>query len=118
MNLREEMLEQAGVNLYKNIVSDLIVGGLFFNENLNRDLTRAVSGRYITLSESNKLKKMSQNSLDYFFQELLPKVKNKLEADIFLAEDRLENASVLEEGEDLVGKLDILRERYNKIKDL
>lgn len=120
MDIKREMLESSGVYTKKNIVSDLLAGGLFFNDNLDKDLTIAVRSGVMSLTEANKLKRLAKSGkeYDYFFETLLPKVKESLEESMMITENSIEHSTSYEESTTLEEWLEIQRDRYNRIKDL
>lgn len=121
MNIRNEMLESAGVYKRKNKVPQLIEEGLYFNNNLERDLRNAVSIGAITNSDVKGLKNKAHNTIEavnYLFEDLIPRAKEAIENEIEMLEEKITVSTNYEESVAIEESLEVLRDKYNKIKDL
>lgn len=120
MNLKEEMLESAGIAKPRKSIERLITNGIYFNNNFEYDLKIAVEEGVITSNFANLLKNSINQDviINKFFNTYAPMVEKTLENKINNLENELENSSVLEESENYIKELDDLRKKQEKIRNL
>ena len=121
MDIKEEMLEIAGIYKKKNTITGLITEGLYFNSNLNRELKNAVSNKIITNKEAVLLKEKSENleeAVDFLFDNLIPRAEKALEEGIEKLEESIENSVLLEESEQYEDKINSIKERLERVRNI
>ena len=120
MNLREEMLEAAGLKRPRASILRLVTEGSFFNRNLGNDLRVAVEEGVITSSDAHiiKMKVTSESVVDKFFDEYARAVDLILEKRIDDIEDNIEGCTLIEESETLNEEIEDLRSKREIIRNI
>lgn len=120
MNLREEMLEIAGLNDSRKSIERLMSNGAYFDKSYDHDLRVAVQEGVITSSYANVLRHSvgSGEIINKFFDTYVPLVEKALDRKIDYFENELENSSVIEESEKYNEELENLRNKKEKIRNI
>ena len=120
MNLKEEMLEAAGISMPRKSIERLISNGVYFDKSLDYDLKIAVEEGVITSSYANMIRHSAKKdeAINKFFNVFAPMVESLIEEKIDYLENELENSTVLEESEKYNERLEELRKKIEIIRNL
>jgi hypothetical protein len=120
MNLKEEMLEAAGISIPRKSIERLIINGAYFDKSLDYDLRMAVEEGVITSSYANMIRHSAKKGevINKFFNVFAPMVESLIEEKINYLENELENSTVLEESEKYSEELEDLRKKVENIRNM